>query len=444
MKAEDYFASRGIALTPLVNRSVGRLSLDWEFSFMGGRGVVVCPARGTVSDRYLSLLFSDGVSYVVAECGSTLMFYEAQSNTSEVFSSVRALRPSESKLFPSQELFDYLSFLLHQVVKKRESISVFLSNLLTVRIADEQSSNDDEWVCSISGTVDECSAFISRISGKLKEGEINAEAVLRLCAVLAGFRLTPSTPEESAQLIDWVARAWDDTRCFHGLPLALAPVFQAIGKQAAGSTSLVTFAAGAQFSVFSGSNDEELFMENMAPEILSLLRVLCPQTVIIDDCYLESKSVREKRAVVLIPPFGRSMQLKKEYTSSCSFFKGDPASKKYPAEYLYTIKSIEQCKPNGMVTVVLPESILSGTSHKAFRDWLLNTVQVLGVVSLPGGFCFSGTGLRCSVLFMKKTEQLPSDYTISMIELQKEDFAGDAIAGTIEAVKAVFQRESCV
>ena len=135
------------------------------------------------------------------------------------------------------------------------------------------------------------------------------------------------------------------------------------------------------------------------------------------------------------------MPLKKDAAISSPFFKGNPASKKYPAEYLYLIKAIDQCKLDGLITVVLPEGILSGASHRAFRDWLLDTMQILGVVSLPPRFCFSGTGIRCSVLFIKKNKELPADYSISMIELRQEDFDSGVIADTIETIKGAFNPE---
>lgn len=438
MKAQEYLRARGIEVTPLENASVGRLSIDAEFKFAGKRGVVVSPKRSSVSDRYLSLLSAEGVSFVVAEGGSTLSFYEVTPKAD--VHPVRALKPVKARLFPSQELFEYLSALLRQSVKKRESIDAVVSNLLVARIADEEAGKEDAWAYSIAGTADECSDLVSSIKGKLKDADINAEGVLKLCAVLAGFRLKPSTPEESAQLTDWVARASDDKKCIHGLPLVLSPVFQSIGENA-GSIALVTSAVGAQFSVLSSSGNDEVVLENGNQELLSLLQVLYPKTSFINDGYLESKPAKKKDVVVLIPPFGRSMQLKKEGEITSSFFKGNPTSKKYPGEYLYIIKAIEQCKPDGLIMAVLPEGILSGASHRAFRDWLLDAVQILGVVSLPPGFCFSGTGLRCSVLFMKKAKQLPADYSISMIEMRQEDFESDAIAGTIETVKAIFNPE---
>lgn len=439
MKAQEYIKARGIEVAPLDNASVGRLSIDAEFKLAGKRGVVVSPKRGSVSDRYLSLLSNEGVCFVVAEGGSTLSFYATPPKAGELHL-VRALKPVKARLFPSHDVFEYLSTLLRQSVKKRESIDAVASNLLVARIADEEAGKEDAWACSIAGTDDECSDLISSIKGKLKDADINNEGVLKLCAVLAGFRLKPATPEESAQLTDWVARASDDKKCIHGLPLALSPVFQSMGESA-NSISLVTSAVGAQFSILSGSGNDEVVLENGNQELLSLLQALYPKTSFIDDGYLESKPAKKKDALVLIPPFGRSIQLKKDAALTSPFFKGNPASKKYLAEYLYLIKAIDQCKPDGLIAVILPEGILSGASHRAFRDWLLDSVQVLGIVSLPTGFCFSGTGMRCSILFMKKAKQIPADYSISMTELQQEDFDSDVIDATIKTIKAAFNPE---
>lgn len=439
MKALEYIKARGIEITPLNNASVGRLSVDAEFKFAGKRGVVVSPKRGSVSERYLSLLSAEGISFVVTEGGSSLSFYESFQKAGELYP-VRALKPFKARSFPSQELFEYLLAFLRQSVKEREFIDVVVSNLLVARIADEEAGKEDRWAQAIAGTADECSGLISSIKGKLKDTDINAEGVLKLCANLSGFRLKPAAPEESALLADWVARACDDKKCIHGLPLVLAPVFQSLGESA-GSVAVVTSAVGAQLSALSGSGNDEVVLENGNQELLSLLQVLYPKTAFIYEGYLESKLIKKMDAVVLTQPFGRSVQLKKDAAITTPFFKGNPASKKYPVEYLYLIKAIDQCKPDGLITVVLPEGILSGASHRAFRDWLLDAVQILGVVSLPPRFCFSGTGIRCSVLFMKKAKELPADYSISMIELRQEDFEGDVIVDTIETIKGAFNPE---
>lgn len=439
MKAQDFLKARGISYIPAKNMSVGRLAIVAEFSFSRKRGVIVSPKRGSISDRYLSLLFTKGVSFVVAESGSMLTFYESSQKTN-MLHPVRSLKPSDAKYFPSKDLFQYLSVLLRQCVKKRESIITILSNLLVIRNSDEEAGNENIWGCSIDGTIEECKVLVSLIKGKLKDVDVNVESILQLCAIISGFRLKPATPEESAQLTDWVARASEDKKFMHGLPLALSPVFQSMGENA-DSIAIVTSAVGAQFSILSGSGNGEVVLENGNQELLSLLQVLYPKTSFIDGDYLESKPAKKKDAVVLIPPFGRSIQLKKDAELTSPFFKGNPGSKKYPAEYLYLIKVIDQCKLDGLIAVVLPEGILSGASHKAFRDWLLDAVQILGVVSLPSGFCISGTGIRCSILFMKKAKQLPADYSISMTELQQEDFDSDIIATTIKTIKEAFNPE---
>jgi len=128
MKAQEYLKARGVEVTRLENVSVGRLSVDAEFRFAGKRGIVASPRRGSVSDRYLSLLSAENVSFVVAEGDSSLFFYELPQKGKEFFS-VRALRPSQSKLFPSQELFAYLSALLRQSVKRKELTNAAVSQM---------------------------------------------------------------------------------------------------------------------------------------------------------------------------------------------------------------------------------------------------------------------------------------------------------------------------
>jgi len=439
MKAQEYLKARGIDVAQLESTSVGRLSIDAEFKFAGKRGVVVSPKRGSLSDRYISLLAAEGVFFVVAEGGSVLSFYETPQKGKGLIS-VRALKPMASKPFPTEALFDYLSSLLKQSTKRRELMGSIISNILLARLADEKAGTQNEWDCSIAGSAEDCQSLLKRVVGKLKKSDITVDGVLRLCALLTGFRLTSTTPAETALLIDWVARSIDDKKCIHGLPLVLAPVFQAIGEKS-GSASVVTTAVGSQFSVLSGAKSDVVVLENGSQELLSILQTLFPGAHMVADNYLESTIGRQTDAVILIPPFGRSMLMKTEMPSASSFFKEKVSSKKYPAEYLYTFKAIEQCKTNGIIVAAVPEGILSGASHRAFRDWLLDTVQILGVVSLPAGFCFSGTAIRCSILLIKKADSLPSDYSISMIEVRAEDFEADALAGTIEAIKEMLQLE---
>lgn len=439
MKAQEYLKARGLEVAPLKNVSVGRLSIGAEFKIAGKRGVVVSPKRGSVSDRYLSLLSKDGVSFVVAEGGSTLSFYETLKKGEELVV-VRALRPTKSHSFPALEVLEYLSSLLRQAVKKREFVGQIASNIALLRITDEKSGRLEEWNSSVSDSVEGCALLLNRITDQIKNTNVDSEGVLKVCAIIAGFRITPETQKESILLLDWVGRLSDGRKKIHGLPLKLLPVFQAIGEKAQ-AVSIMTTAIGAQFSALSGKSDDTIVLENESHDTLSLLKALYPDARFVTEDYLEYQGDGFPDTVILIPPFGRSLSLKPEMTFVDSFFKDKTTSKKYPAEYLYILKAIEQCQPNGIVVAVVPEGLLSGASHASFRNRLLDKIQILGVVSLPAGFCFSGTAVRCSILFLKKTEEIPTDYSISMIELHPEDFEENAVSHTVEAIQYILTPE---
>lgn len=319
MKAQEYLKARGIEVIQLESTSVGRLSIDAEFKFAGKRGVVVSPRRGSLSDRYISLLAAEGVSFVLAEGGSVLSFYETPQKEKGLLS-VRALKPMASKPFPTEALFDYLSSLLKQSTKRRELTGTVISNVLLARLADEKTGAQGEWDCSIAGSAEECRSLSKRVVGKLKKSDINMDGVLRLCAVLTGFRLTPRTPAESALLIDWVARSIDDKKSIHGLPLVLAPFFQAIGEKS-DSASVVTTTVGSQLSVLSVAKSDVVVLENGSQEVLSILQTLYPDAHVVADNYLASTIGQQTDTVILIPPFGRSTLMKPEMQFARSFFK---------------------------------------------------------------------------------------------------------------------------
>ncbi|HDM77738.1 MAG TPA: hypothetical protein ENG51_14920 [Deltaproteobacteria bacterium] len=439
MKAQEYLEARGLKVTLLKNVSVGRLSIGAEFKIAGKRGVVVSPKRGSVSDRYLSLLSKDGVSFVVAEGGSTLSFYETLEKGKELVA-VRALRPTKSHSFPALEVLEYLSSLLRQAVKKREFVGQIASNIALLRITDEKSGRLGEWNSSVSDSVEDCALLLNRITDQIKNTNVDSEGILKVCAIIAGFRITPETQKESILLLDWVAQLSDSRRIIHGMSLALSPVFQVIGKKAQ-AVSIVTTAIGAQFSALSGKSNDTIIIENGSHGALSLLKALYPNARFSTENYLEYQDDKFTDTVIIIPPFGRSLSLKPETAFAGSFFKDKTTSKKIPAEYLYIFKAIEQCQPNGIVVAVVPEGLLSGASHASFRNWLLDKMQILGVVSVPAGFCFSGTAVRCSILFLKKTEEIPADYSISMIELHPQDFEESVASSAVQAIQGILTPE---
>jgi type I restriction enzyme M protein len=66
----------------------------------------------------------------------------------------------------------------------------------------------------------------------------------------------------------------------------------------------------------------------------------------------------------------------------------------------------------GRAAIVLPDGILTNASLQGVRDWLLARFQLLAVVSLPQeAFQHSGTGVKASVVFVRKREvkEAPTD-----------------------------------
>lgn len=444
MRAREYLEARGIELIELDSTSVGRLSIDAEFTLDGQRGVVVAPRRGTLSDRYIALLAEEGVSFVVAELGAGLLFY-GRSEHEDGLVSHRALEPMALKSFPTSVVFDDISSLSKRSIKRQEdrtkrhelTMSV-ISAVLLARLADEAAGTQDDWACFVEGSPKDCQGLLARVSAGLKFSEIDMEAFLSLCAMISGFRLTPATAEELALFVDSYARIYDEKEVYYGLPLAMAPVFRAIGEKG-DSVSVITTAIGSQFSALSNHKNEVVVLNDGSRQFLPLLQKLYPDVNIVADKYLESSIKRQADTIVLIPPLSATAALKPKMSFASAFLDDRFMSREQPAEYLYILKAIEQCRDNGIIIAVLYEGALSGMRQKVYRDYLLKTVQILGVISLPAGFSFSGTFVRCSMLLMKKTVALSPDYPISMIELGAEDFNGDAIAATVEMVKEILQ-----
>ena len=58
---------------------------------------------------------------------------------------------------------------------------------------------------------------------------------------------------------------------------------------------------------------------------------------------------------------------------------------------------------------------------------LLERARLLAVVSLPAGSCFEGTGVKCSIVILRK--QAPAaDYPILMIDVEEGGVDGELAA----------------
>ncbi|MDD4151360.1 MAG: N-6 DNA methylase [Candidatus Gracilibacteria bacterium] len=123
------------------------------------------------------------------------------------------------------------------------------------------------------------------------------------------------------------------------------------------------------------------------------------------------------------PPFGAVVK-KTESDYLGSFELGKSGNKERPAqktEILFIERFHQFLKPNGKISVVLPDGILTNSSLQYVREWILEHFKLLGVISLPqDAFRYYGAGVKSSVLVMEKWgTKKEKDYKIFMATVDK-------------------------
>jgi len=86
----------------------------------------------------------------------------------------------------------------------------------------------------------------------------------------------------------------------------------------------------------------------------------------------------------------------------------EKSMKNQKTEILFIERCIDFLKPDtGQMAIVLPDGILTNSSLQYVRDFLMEKVQILAVVSLPQ-FAFShyGAGVKSSLVFIRKKDVL--------------------------------------
>jgi type I restriction enzyme M protein len=81
-------------------------------------------------------------------------------------------------------------------------------------------------------------------------------------------------------------------------------------------------------------------------------------------------------------------------------------------EILFCERVYRFLKPGGRAAIILPDGILTNSSLQGVRDWLLESFQLLAVVSLPQtAFSHFGAGVKASLVFLRKRKanEQPSD-----------------------------------
>jgi len=119
------------------------------------------------------------------------------------------------------------------------------------------------------------------------------------------------------------------------------------------------------------------------------------------------------------PPFGATVkEIERSYLKD--YFLGGKYKKKKSqnTEILFIERCIDFLKPGGRMGIVLPDSVLTNLSLQYVRDYCMDKVKILGVVSLPlCTFVHYGTGVKASLVFLRKyfeNENKKEDYSVFM------------------------------
>ena len=124
--------------------------------------------------------------------------------------------------------------------------------------------------------------------------------------------------------------------------------------------------------------------------------------------YFQNKKFKRDSFDLILtnPPFGaRVTSSEKEYLQKYALGKNkNKARKSQKTEILFIERCIDFLKSGtGKMAIVLPDGILNNSSLQYVRDFIMETCQVLAVVSLPQiAFSHYGAGVKSSILFVRK------------------------------------------
>ncbi|WP_280378670.1 N-6 DNA methylase [Nocardia wallacei] len=406
MDARTYLSSLGIDVTDAAQPVIGRLVLAGEFVHGNERGVLLRPKRGDVSERYLELLAGVGYGLVVVDGGSYPSFYAREQ---EALVPVRALPVADCSHFPSAAVLGAWGQLIRAAARHGDAAKLGVAQIVAHLDGDEVFGPD---LVRPTGSVP-----VGRLGG---DESVAVEPLRTAAALLAGFRLRPNTPDELARLTVALSSLLPDKGQSSGLTESVAPLVRT--HQLGARRLLVSGGAGAEIAALFGA-EGTLFLPAELRLLEPLLERLLPSVERVFADFLQSNLDGSYDGVIVVPPLGRQLsgvQLGRFELSK----RGGKAHGRVPAELLFIEHALAAMSHGALLVTVLPEGLLSSAGQAGFREWLLEHARLLAVVSLPAGTCFRGTGVKCSVVMLRKPAPA-DDYPILMIDVEAHDLPDD-------------------
>jgi hypothetical protein len=401
-----YLSSLGIEVTNAAHPAIGRLALAGEFVLGGERGVLIRPKRGDVSDRYLELLSGEGYAFVVFDAGGYPSFYAREGDG---LAPVRALPVAHRQHFPSTDVLAAWTELIRASAGRGDAAQLGVAQLVA-RLDDEELFGPG----------------LVRSTGSLSLGQLGgdkavaAEPFRTAAALLAGFRVRPESPDELVRLAVALTPLLPNRGQYSGLMEALVPL---VGAHELGARRLlVSGGLGAEVAALVGGEGTIVLPAELC--ILEpLLERLLPNVERVFADFLQSNFDGTYNGGVVVPPLG--LQLSGAQLGRFELAKREgKARSRVPAEFLFIEHALAAMADSALLVTVLPEGLLSSSGHSDFREWLLEHARLLAVVSLPPGTCFRGTGVKCSVVMLRKPASA-DDYPILMVDVEAGDLNAD-------------------
>ncbi|MEM1249044.1 MAG: N-6 DNA methylase, partial [Acidobacteriota bacterium] len=239
-------------------------------------------------------------------------------------------------------------------------------------------------------------------------------------ALLSGYVCRPASADALVGMVGAITALHDHRGELSGLARSLCGLvdLEHLGQ----SRLIVSSGAGAELGGVFG-HEGALALPPALERLRALLEQVLPNVEVTFDEFLQRKADAAFSGVVVVPPLG--LRLSGRNVSGFELSKkSGKAISKVSAETLYVEHALGLTAVDGLLVAVLPEGLLSSAGHAHFREWLLEHARLLAVVSLPAGTCFDSTGVKCSVVILRK-EAPADDYPILMIDVEDGDLEAE-------------------
>ncbi len=422
MDAAGYLRSLDIKLSKPRQSMIGRLVVAGEFEVDGARGVVIQPARGSLSERYLNLIAASDFRYLLLDSPVSFRVFFRMGEAAP-FTEVPALVIEKPTQFPSPDAFAEIAQRL--LSTSREELVSKACHLVLGKLKSEQQREQSKVTLGEGLATPEPSFAEAELTPNTgSETRTNGEALM------AGYRLTPSSRLEAIRLLEWLQGLR------HGgsrLNPNLHFLFNNLWPTSRRSL-VVCSEIGAEICVDSTSSSVVVSCTNLIPELAEIASILFPRVSLTPADILERQDQGFDHLVV-VPPLGA------KYAGDLtgSERKGTaPRSSRVAWETFYVERALRAASVGALVTVVLPEGILASSRYAEFRAWVCQHARLVAVVSLPQGRAFLGSAVRCSLVTIQKRDRIPEDYPVLMMELDDSDISDETNQGRFRDVVQSF------